>query len=454
MINIFEVNETNKMIEQENLDVRTITMGISLLDCIDSDLDIMNEKIYNKITTKAKDLVATGDKIAAEFGIPVVNKRVSVTPIALIGGVACHTTEDFVSIAKTLDRAAKTIGVNFIGGYSALVCKGMTPAEELLIRSIPQALAVTERVCSSVNVGSTKTGINMDAVKLMGEIVLATAEASKEQDSLGCAKLVVFCNAPDDNPFMAGAFHGVTEADCIINVGVSGPGVVKTALESVRGADFQTLCEMIKRTAFKVTRVGQLVAQEASRRLNIPFGIVDLSLAPTPAIGDSVAEILEEIGLERVGAPGTTAALALLNDQVKKGGVMAAQAVGGLSGAFIPVSEDQGMIDSVNLGALTLEKLEAMTCVCSVGLDMIAIPGDTKASTIAGIIADESAIGMINQKTTAVRVSPVIGKGVGETVEFGGLLGYAPIMPVNQFSCEAFVERGGRIPAPIHSFKN
>ena len=454
MINIFEVNETNKMIEQENLDVRTITMGISLLDCIDSDLDTMNEKIYNKITTKAKDLVATGDEIAAEFGIPVVNKRVSVTPIALVGGVACHSTEDFVSVAKTLDKAAKTIGVNFIGGYSALVSKGMTPAEELLIRSIPQALAVTERVCSSVNVGSTKTGINMDAVKLMGEIVLETAEASKEQDSLGCAKLVVFCNAPDDNPFMAGAFHGVTEADCIINVGVSGPGVVKTALESVRGADFQTLCEMIKRTAFKVTRVGQLVAQEASKRLGVPFGIVDLSLAPTPAIGDSVAEILEEIGLERVGAPGTTAALALLNDQVKKGGVMAAQAVGGLSGAFIPVSEDQGMIDSVNLGALTLEKLEAMTCVCSVGLDMIAIPGDTKASTIAGITADESAIGMINQKTTAVRLIPVIGKGVGETVEFGGLLGYAPIMPVNQFSCDAFVERGGRIPAPIHSFKN
>ena len=454
MINIFEVNETNKMIEQENLDVRTITMGISLLDCIDSDLDTMNEKIYNKITTKAKDLVATGDEIAAEFGIPVVNKRVSVTPIALVGGAACHSIEDFVSVAKTLDKAAKTIGVNFIGGYSALVSKGMTPAEELLIRSIPQALAVTERVCSSVNVGSTKTGINMDAVKLMGEIVLETAEASKEQDSLGCAKLVVFCNAPDDNPFMAGAFHGVTEADCIINVGVSGPGVVKTALESVRGADFQTLCEMIKRTAFKVTRVGQLVAQEASKRLGVPFGIVDLSLAPTPAIGDSVAEILEEIGLERVGAPGTTAALALLNDQVKKGGVMAAQAVGGLSGAFIPVSEDQGMIDSVNLGALTLEKLEAMTGVCSVGLDMIAIPGDTKASTIAGIIADESAIGMINQKTTAVRLIPVIGKGVGETVEFGGLLGYAPIMPVNQFSCNAFVERGGRIPAPIHSFKN
>lgn len=454
MINIFEVNETNKMIEQENLDVRTITMGISLLDCIDSDLDTMNEKIYNKITTKAKDLVATGDKIAAEFGIPVVNKRVSVTPIALVGGAACHSTEDFVSVAKTLDKAAKTIGVNFIGGYSALVSKGMTPAEELLIRSIPQALAVTERVCSSVNVGSTKTGINMDAVKLMGEIVLETAEASKEQDSLGCAKLVVFCNAPDDNPFMAGAFHGVTEADCIINVGVSGPGVVKTALESVRGADFQTLCEMIKRTAFKVTRVGQLVAQEASKRLGVPFGIVDLSLAPTPAIGDSVAEILEEIGLERVGAPGTTAALALLNDQVKKGGVMAAQAVGGLSGAFIPVSEDQGMIDAVKANALTIEKLEAMTCVCSVGLDMIAIPGDTKATTISGIIADECAIGMVNQKTTAVRVIPVIGKGVGETVEFGGLLGYAPIMPVNPYSCDAFVNRGGRIPAPIHSFKN
>ena len=454
MINISEVVETNNMIEKENLDVRTITLGISLLDCIDSDLNALNDKIYKKIYEAAKDLVKTGEEISGEFGIPIVNKRISVTPIALIGAAVCKTIEDFASIAKTLDKAAKTIGVNFIGGYSALVSKGMTPAEELLIRSIPQALAVTERVCSSVNVGSTKTGINMDAVKLMGEIVLETAEASKEQDSLGCAKLVVFCNAPDDNPFMAGAFHGITEADCIINVGVSGPGVVKTALESVRGADFQTLCEMIKRTAFKVTRVGQLVAQEASKRLGVPFGIVDLSLAPTPAIGDSVAEILEEIGLERVGAPGTTAALALLNDQVKKGGVMAAQAVGGLSGAFIPVSEDQGMIDSVNLGALTLEKLEAMTCVCSVGLDMIAIPGDTKASTIAGIIADESAIGMINQKTTAVRLIPVIGKGVGETVEFGGLLGYAPIMPVNQFSCNAFVERGGRIPAPIHSFKN
>lgn len=454
MINMFEVNETNKMIEQENLDVRTITMGISLLDCIDSNLEKVNENIYNKITKYAEKLVETGDKIAMEYGIPIVNKRISVTPIALIGGAACRSTEDFVSIAKTLDKAAKTVGVNFIGGYSALVSKGMTPAEELLIRSIPQALAVTERVCSSVNVGSTRTGINMDAVKLMGEIVLETAKASRDQDSLGCAKLVVFCNAPDDNPFMAGAFHGVTEADCIINVGVSGPGVVKTALQKVRGKDFETLCEMIKRTAFKVTRVGQLVAREASKRLGVPFGIVDLSLAPTPAIGDSVAEILEEIGLERVGAPGTTAALALLNDQVKKGGVMASAAVGGLSGAFIPVSEDQGMIDAVNLGALSLEKLEAMTCVCSVGLDMIAIPGDTKASTISGIIADEAAIGMINQKTTAVRVIPVIGKGVGETVEFGGLLGYAPIMPVNSFSCEAFVDRGGRIPAPIHSFKN
>ena len=454
MINMFEVNETNKMIEQENLDVRTITMGISLLDCIDSNLEKVNENIYNKITKYAEKLVETGDKIAMEYGIPIVNKRISVTPIALIGGAACRSTEDFVSIAKTLDKAAKTVGVNFIGGYSALVSKGMTPAEELLIRSIPQALAVTERVCSSVNVGSTRTGINMDAVKLMGEIVLETAKASRDQDSLGCAKLVVFCNAPDDNPFMAGAFHGVTEADCIINVGVSGPGVVKTALQKVRGKDFETLCETIKRTAFKVTRVGQLVAREASKRLGVPFGIVDLSLAPTPAVGDSVAEILEEIGLERVGAPGTTAALALLNDQVKKGGVMASAAVGGLSGAFIPVSEDQGMIDAVNLGALSLEKLEAMTCVCSVGLDMIAIPGDTKASTISGLIADEAAIGMINQKTTAVRVIPVIGKGVGETVEFGGLLGYAPIMPVNAFSCEAFVDRGGINPAPIHSFKN
>lgn len=454
MINIFEVNETNKMIDQENLDVRTITLGISLLDCIDTDLDKVNENIYNKITKLARNLVSTGQEIEKEFGIPIVNKRISVTPISLVGGSACKTPEDFVTIAKTLDKVAHEVGVNFIGGYSALVSKGMTKADENLINSIPQALACTERVCSSVNVGSTKTGINMDAVKLMGEIVRKTAEYTKEQDSLGCAKLVVFCNAPDDNPFMAGAFHGVTEADAIINVGVSGPGVVRTALTKVRGENFEILCETIKKTAFKVTRVGQLVAKEASKRLGIPFGIVDLSLAPTPAIGDSVADILEEIGLERVGAPGTTAALALLNDQVKKGGVMASSYVGGLSGAFIPVSEDQEMINSVTAGALTIEKLEAMTCVCSVGLDMIAIPGDTKATTIAGIIADESAIGMINQKTTAVRVIPVIGKGVGETVEFGGLLGYAPIMPVNNFSCDAFVNRGGRIPAPIHSFKN
>lgn len=454
MINIFEVNETNKMIDQENLDVRTITMGISLMDCMDSDLTEVNRKVYEKITKKARHLVATGEEIETEYGIPIVNKRISVTPIVLVGSAACKTSEDYVTLARTLDRAAKEVGVNFIGGYSALVSKGMTPAEELLIRSIPQALACTERVCSSVNVGSTKTGINMDAVKLMGEMILETAKATKEKDSLGCAKLVVFCNAPDDNPFMAGAFHGVTEADTIINVGVSGPGVVKTALEKVRGADFETLCETIKKTAFKVTRVGQLVAQEASKRLEVPFGIIDLSLAPTPAIGDSVADILREIGVEYAGAPGTTAALALLNDQVKKGGVMASSAVGGLSGAFIPVSEDQGMIDSVNAGALTLEKLEAMTCVCSVGLDMIAIPGDTPASTISGIIADEAAIGMVNQKTTAVRVIPVIGKDVGEIVEFGGLLGYAPIMPVNRFSCENFVNRGGRIPAPIHSFKN
>ena len=454
MINIWEVKETNNMVEQENLDVRTITIGISLLDCIDSDLQKLNDNIYNKITTVAKDLAAVGEKIEREFGIPIVNKRISVTPIALVGGSACKKSEDFVEIAKTLDKAAKEVGVNFIGGYSALVSKGMTKGEENLIRSIPEALAKTERVCSSINVGSTKTGLNMDAVRLMGEMVVQTAEYTKEQDSLGCAKLVVFCNAPDDNPFMAGAFHGVTEADRIINVGVSGPGVVKTALESVRGESFEVLCETIKKTAFKVTRVGQLVAKEASKRLKVPFGIVDLSLAPTPAIGDSVADILCEIGLEHAGAPGTTAALALLNDQVKKGGVMASSYVGGLSGAFIPVSEDQGMIDAVTAGALTLEKLEAMTCVCSVGLDMIAIPGDTKATTISGIIADEMAIGMINNKTTAVRLIPVIGKGVGETVEFGGLLGYAPIMPVNQFSCDAFVNRGGRIPAPIHSFKN
>ena len=454
MINIYEVEETNKMVEQENLDVRTITMGISLLDCVDADLTRCMEKIYDKITTAARDLVKTGDEIAREFGVPIINKRISVTPIALIGSAACKTAEDFAKIAGVLDRAARQVGVNFIGGYSAVVSKGMTAADELLIRSIPMALAGTERVCSSVNVGSTRCGIDMDAVKLMGEIIRETAQRTAAQDSLGCAKLVVFCNAPDDNPFMAGAFHGVTEGDLVINVGVSGPGVVKTAIEKVRGKNFEALCETIKKTAFKVTRVGQLVAKEASERLGVPFGIVDLSLAPTPAVGDSVAEILCEIGLEKVGAPGTTAALALLNDQVKKGGVMASSYVGGLSGAFIPVSEDQGMIDAVNAGALTLEKLEAMTCVCSVGLDMIAIPGDTSAASISGILADEMAIGMVNQKTTAVRLIPVIGKGVGETVEFGGLLGYAPIMPVNPYGCEAFVNRGGRIPAPIHSFKN
>jgi len=453
MINIMEVTETNKMVEKENLDVRTITMGINLLDCAGPDLAEVNEKIYNKITTLAKDLVSTGEEIAKEFGVPIVNKRISITPISLVGSSACKTPEDYVTIAKTLDKAAHTVGVNFIGGYSAVVSKGMTKSDELLIRSIPQALAQTELICSSVNVGSTKTGINMDAVRLMGEIIKETAELTKDKDSLGCAKLVVLCNA-DDNPFMAGAFHGVTEDDAIINVGVSGPGVVKYALESVRGKSFEVLCETIKKTAFKITRVGQLVAQEASKRLGVPFGIIDLSLAPTPAVGDSVAEILEEIGLERAGAPGTTAALAMLNDQVKKGGVMASSYVGGLSGAFIPVSEDQGMIDAVNEGSLTIEKLEAMTCVCSVGLDMIAIPGDTPATTISGIIADEAAIGMVNQKTTAVRVIPVVGKGVGETVEFGGLLGYAPIMPVNQFDCSAFVNRKGRIPAPIHSFKN
>lgn len=454
MINQFEVDETNEMIEKENLDVRTITLGISLLDCIDSDLTQLNQKIYDKITTVASRLVKVGSDIEKEYGIPIVNKRISVTPIAMVGAAACSSPEDFATIADTLDAAAKAVGVNLIGGYSALVSKGMTKADELLIRSIPIALKRTDRVCSSVNLGSTKTGINMDAVKLMGEIILETAEATKENDSIACMKMVVFCNAPDDNPFMAGAFHGVTETDAIINVGVSGPGVVKNALEKVRGENFEILCETIKKTAFKVTRVGQLVAKEASKRLGIPFGIVDLSLAPTPAIGDSVADILCEIGLEYAGAPGTTAALALLNDQVKKGGVMASSYVGGLSGAFIPVSEDQGMIDAVQAGALTLEKLEAMTCVCSVGLDMIAIPGSTKATTISGIIADEMAIGMVNQKTTAVRIIPAIGKEVGDKVEFGGLFGYAPIMPVNSYSCDAFINRGGRIPAPIHSFKN
>ena len=454
MINILEVTETNQMIEQENLDVRTITMGINLLDCADSDLNNCCKKIYNKITTYAKNLVKTGNDIASEFGIPIVNKRISITPISLVGASCCKTPADYVTIARTLDRAAKAVGINFMGGYSAIVSKGMTSSDEMLIRSIPQALAETDLICSSVNVGSTKTGIDMDAVRLMGDIIKETAELTKDRDSIGCAKLVVLCNTPDDNPFMAGAFHGVSEADAIINVGVSGPGVVKHALQSIHGESFEMLCETIKRTAFKITRVGQLVAQEASRRLNVPFGIIDLSLAPTPAVGDSVADILHEMGLEHAGAPGTTAALALLNDQVKKGGVMASSYVGGLSGAFIPVSEDQGMINAVNAGALTIEKLEAMTCVCSVGLDMIAIPGNTPATTIAGIIADESAIGMINQKTTAVRIIPVIGKNVGDTVEFGGLLGYAPIMPVNKFDCSAFVNRSGRIPAPIHSFKN
>ena len=454
MINPFEVRETNKMIEENNLDVRTITMGISLLDCVSDSVEKTCENIYNKIIARAGRLVATGDEIALEYGIPIVNKRVSVTPISLVGASCCKTADDFVEIAKTLDKAAHEIGVNFIGGFTALVSKGMTPSEKLLIESIPQALASTERVCSSVNVGSTKTGIDMDAVKMLGETIVKTAELTADNGSIGCAKFVVFCNAPDDNPFMAGAFHGVTEADTIINVGVSGPGVVKRAISEVRGKDFGTLCDTIKKTAFKITRVGQLVAREASERLGVPFGIIDLSLAPTPAVGDSVAEILEEIGLEYVGAPGTTAALALLNDQVKKGGIMASSYVGGLSGAFIPVSEDQGMIDAVTAGVLTLEKLEAMTCVCSVGLDMIAVPGDTKPSTISGIIADEMAIGMINQKTTAVRIIPVIGKSVGDTVEFGGLLGYAPIMKVNSADCSKFINRGGRIPAPIHSFKN
>lgn len=454
MINIAEVRETNMMIEQENLDVRTITMGINLLGCADNSLETTCKNIYDKITSLAGNLVKTGEDISREFGIPIVNKRVSVTPISLVGSACCKTPEDYVEIARTLDRAAKAIGINFLGGYSAVVSKGMTQSDELLIRSIPKALAQTDFICSSVNVGSTKTGINMDAVRLMGEIVRETAIETKERDSIGCAKLVVLCNAPDDNPFMAGAFHGVTEADAIINVGVSGPGVVKHVLQNIHGESFEVLCETIKKTAFKITRVGQLVAQEASQRLGVPFGIIDLSLAPTPAIGDSVADILCEIGLEHAGAPGTTAALALLNDQVKKGGVMASSYVGGLSGAFIPVSEDQGMINAVEAGALTIEKLEAMTCVCSVGLDMIAIPGDTPCTTIAGIIADESAIGMINQKTTAVRIIPVIGKTVGDRVEFGGLLGYAPIMPVNKFSCADFVNRKGRIPAPIHSFKN
>lgn len=454
MVELNEVFETYEMVSQENLDVRTITMGISLLDCIDPDLDALCRKIRDKILRMAGNLVKVGDELGIEYGVPVINKRVSVTPIALVGGAACKKPEDFVRIAETLDSAAKEIGVNFIGGYSALVQKGMTKADRMLIESIPEALARTERVCSSISLGSTRTGINMDAVRLMGDVVVRTAKETKENDSIGCAKLVVFCNPPDDNPFMAGAFHGVTEADCVINVGVSGPGVVREALTKVRGQSFEVLCETIKKTAFKVTRVGQLFAKEASRRLDVPFGIVDLSLAPTPAVGDSIADIIHEMGMEYAGAPGTTAALAILNDQVKKGGVMASSYVGGLSGAFIPVTEDKSMAEAAAIGALTLEKLEAMTCVCSVGLDMIAIPGDVPATTIAGIIADEMAIGMVNQKTTAVRVIPVIGKTVGDKVQFGGLLGYADIMPVNMYGCADFVDRGGRIPAPIHSFKN
>ncbi|MBQ4347496.1 MAG: PFL family protein [Firmicutes bacterium] len=452
MISRREVIETNKMIDQLNLDVRTITMGINLLDCADSDLSRFNTRIYDKITKYAENLVKVGDEIEKQFGVPIVNKRISVTPIAL--AASGTRAVDFVSVAEAMDRAAKEVGVNFIGGFSALVHKGETPGDTALIESIPEVLARTERVCSSINIGTSRNGLNMDAVKKMGHIILKTAELTKDRDSLGCAKLVVFANAVEDNPFMAGAFHGVGERDCVINVGVSGPGVVKKALEDVRGADFETLCETVKRTAFKITRVGQLVAQEAAKRLQVPFGIIDLSLAPTPAVGDSIAEILMEMGLERAGAPGSTAAIAILNDNVKKGGVMASSYVGGLSGAFVPVSEDAMMIEAARCGALTLEKLEAMTCVCSVGLDMIAIPGDTPASTISGIIADEAAIGMINNKTTAVRLVPVIGKGVGERAEFGGLLGHAYIMDVNRFGCEAFINRGGRIPAPIHSFKN
>ena len=451
-MNTNNILETIKMIEEEKLDIRTITMGISLLDCIDADGDKAREKIYNKIMRCAKDLVKVGNEIEAEFGIPIVNKRISVTPISLIAGATDE--ENYVKFAEVLDKAANDLGVNFIGGFSALVHKGYSKGDRILIKSIPQALKSTSKVCASVNIGSTRSGINMDAVKEMGEIIKKCADLTANENAIACAKLVVFANAVEDNPFMAGAFHGVGEADTVINVGVSGPGVVQRALEKVKGEPFDVVAETIKKTAFKVTRVGQLVAKEASKRLGVPFGIIDLSLAPTPAVGDSVGEILEEIGLEYAGAPGTTAALALLNDQVKKGGVMASSYVGGLSGAFIPVSEDQRMIDAVEAGALTLEKLEAMTCVCSVGLDMIAIPGDTKATTISGIIADEMALGMVNQKTTAVRIIPVIGKGVGDTVQFGGLLGYAPIMPVNQFDCSAFVNRGGRIPAPIHSFKN
>ena len=452
MLNQSDVLYTQEMIDKRHLDIRTITMGINLLDCMDTDPERCCRKIYEKVTRCAKDLVKTGEDIEREFGIPIVNKRVSVTPIALAAS-ACKT-DSYVPMALTLDAAAKTLGINFIGGFSALVQKGCTPSDWKLIRSIPEAMARTERVCASVNVGSTKAGINMDAVAEMGRIVKQTAELTRNDQGLGCAKLVVFANAVEDNPFMAGAFHGVGEADCVINVGVSGPGVVYHALQSVKGASFDVVAETVKRTAFQVTRMGQIVGQEASARLGVPFGIVDLSLAPTPAAGDSVARILEEMGLEVCGTHGTTAALALLNDAVKKGGVMASNHVGGLSGAFIPVSEDEGMIAAAESGTLTLAKLEAMTCVCSVGLDMIAVPGDTPAETISAIIADEAAIGMINSKTTAVRIIPAPGMKVGDRVEMGGLLGSAPVMPVHRESSALFVARGGRIPAPIQSLKN
>ncbi|SDP78853.1 PFL family protein [Selenomonas ruminantium] len=453
MFSIDDIIETNEMITENKLDVRTITMGISLRDCAHPNIDQFCRNVYDKITKSAEFLVKTGEDIEAEYGIPIIHKRVSVTPIA-IAADSCKT-DTYVPVAEAMDKAAKEIGVNFIGGFSALVEKGFTNGDRILINSIPQALATTDVVCSSVNLGSTKTGINMDCVREMGEVIKRTAELTRDNDALGCAKLVVFCNAPGDNPFMAGAFHGVSEADKVVSVGVSGPGVVKHALEAKKGADFTEVAETIKKTAFKITRVGQLVAREASKRLGVPFGIIDLSLAPTPAVGDSVARIIEEMGIESCGAPGTTAALALLNDAVKKGGLMASSHVGGLSGAFIPVSEDEGMINAIKVGSLSLEKLEAMTCVCSVGLDMIAIEGDTSAATISGIIADEAAIGMINNKTTAVRVIPVPGKKVGDMVEFGGLLGYCPIVPVrNQYSSAAFIARGGRIPAPIRSLTN
>ena len=452
LINTENILQTIEMIESQHLDIRTITMGISLLDCIDPDVDSCCRKVYEKITRLAENLVKTGEDIEHEYGIPVVNKRISVTPISLIGG--SFDKNGYIRLAQTLDEAAKAVGVNFLGGYTALVQKGMTRGDRAFLESIPEALALTDRVCCSVNVGSTKAGIEMDAVKQMGEIIRKTAELTKEQSGIGCAKLVVFANAVEDNPFMAGAFHGVGEAECVINVGVSGPGVVANALKSCKGEPFDVVAETIKKTAFRITRMGQLVAKEASRRLGAEFGIVDLSLAPTPARGDSVAEILELMGLERCGTHGTTAALALLNDAVKKGGVMASSHVGGLSGAFIPVSEDAGMIASAEAGCLQIDKLEAMTCVCSVGLDMIAVPGDTPASTLSAIIADECAIGMINNKTTAVRIIPVCGAKVGDRAEFGGLLGSAPVMAVHPESAEEFISRGGRIPAPIHSLRN